>query len=302
MFLAPLVLFVLIGGWILVNHFAAKIDPYYLKLSRIHSEGLVVGTSRAAQAIEPSLFGDVYNFAFTQSFSPFDSSYFDLIKRFHPISESKKDKIQRNSNNKLHLVCVDPWAFCSFSGDAFESSNSSFVGKVTPPWISDISFSYLIKYKPTTWKEIYRNCMSPHYVNNDGRFVVEMDSNEMEQHFKRNFKDKLSYNKKKEVYLKGRISPVRMRYFNQIVEYLQQDGKVVLVQLPVHKELSKLEDKFAPDFDSVINQFAHDNKIQFINLRTFHDSVKYTDGGHIWNGDVHKVSVWIKNKIKEHKF
>ncbi len=274
-------------------------DPYYLKITTLHQEGLVIGTSRAAQAIEPSLFGNMYNFAFTQSFSPFDSSYFDLIKRFHPIYDSKKDRIVLNSNGRLHLICVDPWALCSFPGDQFESSNSSFVGKVSPPIFKNIAFSYLLKFKPTTWKDIYSNCRSAHYVNDGGRFVVDMDSLEMEQHFKLNFQNKLIYNKKKEVYLNGSVSSKRMNYFYQIVKYLQKDGKVVLVQLPVHKELAKLEDKFAPNFDALINQFASKNQVQFINLRTYHDSVKYTDGGHIWNGDALKVSGWIRSRISQ---
>jgi len=299
LFVLPLILLIVAGGWIILNRFAHKMDPYYLKITILHQEGLVIGTSRAAQAIEPSLFGNMYNFAFTQSFSPFDSSYFDLIKRFHPIDDSKKDRIVLNSNGKLHLICVDPWALCSFPGDQFESSNSSFVGKVSPPIFKNIAFSYLLKFKPTTWKDIYSNCRSAHYVNDGGRFVVDMDSLEMEQHFKLNFQNKLIYNKKKEVYLHGSVSSKRMNYFYQIVKYLQQDGKVVLVQLPVHKELAKLEDKFAPNFDALINQFASKNQVQFINLRTYHDSVKYTDGGHIWNGDALKVSRWIRSRISQ---
>lgn len=299
LFVLPLILLILGGGWVVLNRFAHKIDPYYVKLTSIHHEGLVVGTSRAAQAIEPSLFGNMYNFAFTQSFSPFDSSYFDLIKRFHPVDYSVKDKLTSNSSSKLHLICVDPWALCSFPGDQFESSNSSFVGKVSPPIFKNIAFSYLLKFKPTSWKEIYSNCKSSHYVNDFGRFVVDMDSIEMEQHFKLNFKNKLIYNKKKEVYLYGSISFKRLHHLNQIVNYLQKDGKVVLVQLPVHKELAKLEDKFAPNFDSLMNQFAVKNQVQFINLKTFHDSVKYTDGGHIWNGDALKVSRWIQSRISQ---
>ncbi len=301
-FFAPLILVFGIFIAIVLLCFDSKIDSSYSKISRKHPEGLIIGTSRAAQALEPSVFGDVYNFAFTQAYSPFDSSYFELIKRFHPISVNrnvlnKSDNFSVKQDLKLHLICVDAWSLSSFPGDKYERMNTSFVNETEPGWIDGYNFEYLFKHMPTKWSEVIENCISSNFVNPSGRFVVSFTFDQMQDNFNRSFPEKMIYNKKKEIYRFGSMSNIRLYFLKKTISYLKQDGKIVLVQLPVHRELAALEDKFAPNFDSLIKKVAQKEGIQFINLKSFHDSVHYTDGGHIWNGDALKISQMVKRRI-----
>ncbi len=288
---------------VLLVKYDSKIDPYYAKIKKVHPEGLIIGTSRAAQALDPSVWGNMYNFAFTQAFTPFDSTYFGLIKRFHPIESQNVSHVLTSPNKnkdkqKIHLITVDPWSLCSFPGDVNESGNSSFINYIEPSSMGNVNLSYLFAYMPTKWSEVVRNCFAPHRVNDNGRYVVSFNYEQMQANFRSNFKEKLIYNKKKEVYQSGYISESRLFYLNEIVNYLGHDGKVVIIQLPVHRELSAIENKFAPKFDSIIADYSKKEQIQFINLRNYHDSFHYTDGGHIWNGDAQKISKLIKHQMK----
>jgi hypothetical protein len=63
-------------------NYGNKFDPYYGRLTSLHPQGLIIGSSRSAQALEPKYIADnLYNFSFTLATSSYDQSYLNFIKQ-----------------------------------------------------------------------------------------------------------------------------------------------------------------------------------------------------------------------------
>ena len=61
-------------------------DPFYIRFTTPKQQNLILGTSRAAQGIQPRFFKemmgvDIYNYAFTIGQSPYGPVYLKSIKR-----------------------------------------------------------------------------------------------------------------------------------------------------------------------------------------------------------------------------
>lgn len=69
-------------------------DPFYIRFTTPQQESLILGTSRAAQGLQPKVFDsisslDIYNYAFTIGHSPYGKTYLNSIKK----------KIRENTKN-----------------------------------------------------------------------------------------------------------------------------------------------------------------------------------------------------------
>ena len=61
-------------------------DPFYVRFTTEKQQNMILGTSRAAQDLQPKIFEkilkkEINNFAFTVAHSPFGEVYFESIKR-----------------------------------------------------------------------------------------------------------------------------------------------------------------------------------------------------------------------------
>ena len=86
-------------------------DPFYVRFTSPKQQNMILGTSRAAQGLQPEVFDEILmrsinNFAFTIAHSPFGKVYFESIKRKHN---------QRRGG--LFVIAVDPWSISSWSSD-----------------------------------------------------------------------------------------------------------------------------------------------------------------------------------------
>jgi zona occludens toxin (predicted ATPase) len=78
-------------------------DAYYERLTTPAQTSLIIGTSRSAQGILPSILNselgrsDIYNFSFTISHSPYGPVYLDRIDQ----------KLLKNSKNGIFILSVD---------------------------------------------------------------------------------------------------------------------------------------------------------------------------------------------------
>ena len=85
------------------------LDVFYSRFTTPPASSLVLGTSRAAQAVQPAVLrarlgaryeGPWLNYAFTALHSPYGPSYVASIRR----------KLAPSARHGLYVVAVDPWA------------------------------------------------------------------------------------------------------------------------------------------------------------------------------------------------
>jgi hypothetical protein len=254
-----------------------------------HKDGLIIGTSRAAQAIEPSCFDNrLYNFAFTVQLSPFDSTYFKLIQKYHP-------KVAYDSS-RLHIISVDPWALWTYKNQAEEMLNPAFEQLLEAP-VQNPNYQYIYHFVPVL-KSLTTVLATDKHVNAGGRYVVPIDSLSLIDREKSMEGKVASYKKKKE-YTEGYLSEKRLRILKQIIDYLSQDGKVVLVRLPVHEKMYVIENNMAPKFDEQMQSISRQKRLPYINLMPLRNDYLYTDGNHIWDGQSSKISWEIRKSMRK---
>ncbi len=288
LFITLSILITVTGLFILIKFYGPYIDPFYSRFTDYHRGGLIIGTSRAAQAIEPSCFGNnTYNFSFTVKLSPFDSTYLKLIKKYHPVTSY--------DSQRLHIISVDPWGLWTYQNQAEEIINPSFEKIVAAP-VSDPNYHYIYHFVQLL-KAFGHAIKSDHFVNAGGRYVVKMDSAKINTD-ETYIKSKIAFYTRKKEYLEGNLSQKRLSILNQIIDYLGKDGKVVMVRLPVHQQMYEIETTMAPEFDQLMQTIALQKQVQYLNLMPYRDQYLYTDGNHIWDGHSKRLSERIREGIE----
>ncbi|MHB1277550.1 MAG: hypothetical protein ACYC1Q_04065 [Bacteroidia bacterium] len=260
-----------------------QVDPFYCKLTSVHEEGLIIGSSRAAHGIDPEyLDGKIFNFAFTLQHSPYSRDYFSFIKKYHSPNPS--------SSKKIHIVEVNPWAL---STNPNSKERRSFVnGLLFSPMAPNIE--YLARYggDALKWKFLTKN-----RVKSNGRYVVAMSREEVINRVDSVEKARVDMFRKSLKKGEYGLNYWDDSYLRKIVEYLQKDGEVYLVRMPVGKQILILENTEFPDFNSVIQKLCADHQILYINASDKHEFLTI-DGNHIWHGDVESFSQFLKKSIK----
>lgn len=283
--ISVLLLFVLLT--IIAKKDGKLLDSFYLKFTSKHNGGLIIGTSKAAQALEPSIIdSDQYNFAFSISHSPFDSTYLNLIKKYHTT--------QAFDINRKHIVCVDPWSVFTIPNNQFEMVNPNF-NKILNYPILNPNYFYMKDYINVL--DFYLN-RSKNYVNHSGRLVINLDFQKLVCDSAVNFINKIGQYRKKQEFKFGFLSNKRIKILKEVISYLRRDGKVILVRLPVHNRMLELETIKSPNFDLLMSSICKDFNIQYMNMMPLRYNYLYTDGNHVWNGDSYKLTNDLNKLIK----
>ncbi len=92
-------------------------DPFYIRFITPKQKNLIIGSSRAAQGLQPDIFKEVlkrsfFNYCFSIDHSPFGSVYLESIKK----------KLDSKTSDQLFIVTVDPWSISSQTNDPNNSS------------------------------------------------------------------------------------------------------------------------------------------------------------------------------------
>ena len=87
-------------------------DPFYLRFTSPRQNAMILGTSRAAQGLQPQIFKealgvDIYNYSFTAKHSPYGPVYLNSIKK----------KLNVEGKEELFILAIDPWSISSLSDD-----------------------------------------------------------------------------------------------------------------------------------------------------------------------------------------
>lgn len=254
-------------------------DPFYLRFTTPKQSSLIIGTSRAAQGIQPAVLNkmlnrnDIYNYAFTIGHSPYGPTYLSSI-----IS-----KLNSKSKNGVFIIAVDPWCISSTGKDPnniqlFEErdwalGNTKFTNLNPNPF-------YLIKnYDKSFYNFLIPPKRKEMFLHDDGwlEVTIDMDSATVKQRLEEKIKE----------YRKGHLtafkfSNVRFRYLKQTIDLLKDHGMVYLVRLPVHPQMMEIEVELMRDFNGRMMELAKNKKIPYFDLTYLSDSLVYTDGNHLY--------------------
>lgn len=298
-------------GTILLVFFQADgfTDPMYVRFTTPKQNSLILGTSKAAQGLRPSILNkalgrnDIYNYAFTLRLSPYGPTYLESIKR----------KLQENPNDGVFIVAVDPWSIFS---DAKQPNNPEYFDEanrylgIIKNVDDNPNIPYLVHaFEDLNIKILYNN--SPLYLHENGwlEVLINIENQKFEEEFpervihfdsiehKKSIKNSLKrYNKKMKTY---KFSKTRLEYLLKTIEYLKTKGKVYLVRLPVSKEMQKLDSVLMPDFNMKISKIAAKENVPYIDLMNLNDKCLFNDATHLNREFSDFVSFELANKIKD---
>lgn len=272
-------------------------DSFYLKLTTPKQSNLIIGTSKAAQGLQPNEFETIlnksfYNYAFTIYSSPYGSVYLNSIKK----------KLNTQEKNGTYVLTVDAWSISIYTENPEKTEefreNTAFLSNIT-----NVTQKPNYKYLLNNFKGKYLTILteeSPAFLHNNGWLEVNLDNDEQSIKRRTLFSIKGYENKVQHYY----YSQARVDYLLETIDYLNKHGKVYLVRLPVSSELMEIEGEFMPDFNTIIEP-AIEKTEGYLDLTPMNKDFIYTDGVHLnkSSGKVvsSKIATWIKSIEDAHK-
>ena len=270
------------------------IDTFYLRFTTPQQESLIIGTSRAAQGLQPKVLNDVcqarlYNYAFTVSHSPFGETYFNSIKR----------KLKKGNTQGTFIVTVDPWSISSETADPNQAAefreldlcvaNTKFVN-------ANPNFAYLLNNLGGEYYKALSQKRSYWLLHDDGWLQIDIGMDPLQVEERRRKKIDLYRSERLPQY---QFSSVRFEYLKKTIELLNDHGQVFLVRMPVHPEMLELEREFMPDFNDRIGELSSMCK-GYLDMTPQGQKYEYTDCHHLYKSSGELVSreigLWINKK------
>ncbi|GAB5524360.1 MAG: hypothetical protein Roseis2KO_22320 [Roseivirga sp.] len=267
-------------------------DSYYGKVSGHPKNSLIVGSSRAAQGLVPTVINeglgrdDLYNFAFSNKDSPYGELYLDIIKK----------KVAENPQNKLFIVEIQPWTLASADHkerEGLESIREKYYA------LADIRSPNARPNLPYLW-----NAYNYHYaymfmrkpksfLHDDGWLEINtgLDSLSETRALKRKYENSL--NEMNRFY----SSEFRWNYLSATIDFLKEHGKVYLVRLPVPDLMVNYEDDKWPKLDERIGVMATQLEVDYINLRSLYTQMRFTDLNHLHSSSSKLISEILADSI-----
>jgi hypothetical protein len=272
-----------------------RTGPFYKRFTSPKQSALILGSSRAAQGIMPSVINEklnnnsLYNFAFTYNTSPYGPVYLNSIKR----------KLNSSTKNSVFILTVDPWVVSNDSENPNDISqfgeNKHFLASKYS-FNKNPNFSYLIQDYDDMYVKILFN-FSPYILHDDGWLEVK-HKNEFTE---RQIEEKtISILKKYSDYAKlYKLSNTRITYLGETINFLKQYGKVFIVRLPIDERFLTIEKELMPNFDDEIVKLSNQTSVNYLNLSNVDLKVEYLDGHHLTSESAYVVSNHIGNWMNE---
>lgn len=252
-------------------------DHAYRRLTSHGEKSLIVGTSRPAQAIQPSIMEDclqnlpyahpVYNFSFNVGESPFGEVYYKAIKK----------KLGRNEDcNSLFIIAVDPFALSVEQEQDKKHFREEGRTLDQIKWYYRPQLKYLFLHcKPREWVRMKHECL-----HEDGWYEItplSMDSDRVAENIQMKMTDYNSY----------RIvsSPYRLEWLERTITLFQENGTVFMCRVPVSSEMTTWENQQWPSFDEDMMALANKYGIRYFAFADQRNAYRTTDGNHLYKED-----------------
>lgn len=294
------VLSIFVGGFIaylLLTKANGNLDPYYARFTSPPAHSLILGTSRAAQGIQPTVLNEhlegkgfelpVLNFGFTLIHSSFGETYLNSIKK----------KINSNTKKGIFILAIDPWSISSTSKEDNELEfleRNTFMAELKNV-SSKPNFDYLKNHYEGPYFLAFKKRAT--FLHEDGWLEVNipMDTTSIKRRVQAKVKE---YARNAKNYS---FSQKRFEKLKETILFLKKHGDVFLVRLPVAPEIKLIEDQYIPDFNIKIKEVTNKLNLPYLNL--INESGKYqtTDGNHLHRESGKKVTKEIADFILNYK-
>jgi hypothetical protein len=268
------------------------VDAFYARFTSPPAGSLVLGTSRAAQAIKPGVLaaqlgkryeGPWLNYAFTLYESPYGPGYLSSIKR----------KLAPGTRHGLFVLAVDPW---SLSLPLATTQRNLRLLVNSPDWEQGVGFpeeksmvsqlasvsqnpnlDYLAHYLHKPFYQLLLNTDTARVVERlhpDGWLEIAAPPPTSLQ---RRTNEKMAVYR--QLAAKSRLAPERQYSLRETILFLQAHGQVVLVRLPTGPAMTALERQYAPGFDNTMSTLAKSLGVPYLNY--LDQPYPTNDGNHL---------------------
>jgi len=273
-FLSKAIFFALILSaiFMFLGRFAnGKTDAFYLRFTTPKQKNLILGTSKAAQGIQPAILQNYFeepfsNYAFNLNHSPWGEVYYKSIQKKH----SKQ-------NNGVHILAIDGWSLSNWQIGELSGANREDEGPLSGFHFVDQhpNYYYLLQY--TTFLDILNPPRHNINLHEDGWleiYDIPLDSVSVTQ---RTTKKVSTYSGMANT---ATLSTSRSLFLLKTINYLKQYGEVFLVRLPVSEQLYSIEQESFPEFESMI-QSSIQASDGYLDLSKMNSELNYSDGNHL---------------------
>lgn len=268
-------------------------DAFYLRFTQPPQKSLILGTSRPAQGLQPSVMNkelpgaELFNFSFTIGHSPWGPTYLEGIKT----------RLREESDDGIFVLSVDPWSISSDSEDPNDLSTFGERGNflTLDDMSSDPNYRYLLDHYARPWLYLAWDRQEVLRLHPNGwlEVSVPMDSASVADRTRGKLR---TY---REMNLPAyRFSRTRLEYLARTVRYLQGRGEVYLVRLPVHPGMMAIDRRQMPDFNERMEALSDSLGAPYLDLTPSNADYRYTDGNHLWKESGAEVSRRLARWIK----
>jgi hypothetical protein len=265
---------------VIAGFFASgKTDAFYLRFTTPKKSSLIIGTSRAAQGLMPSVINpllgtNMLNFGFTLDSSPYGEVYNHAIE----------EKLDESTQNGIFILSVEPWSLSSaWTEEGKEGIPEEGLSLGTVKELNQSpNYEYLVREYAKGWGfnvlEYYGYHPTEVTLHPDGWLEVDkpLDPSSIASRTKGKIKHY------RENAMPGRkISDYRMSNLKKLIGKLKQHGKVYLVRLPVSPEMYDLEHEFCADFDAQMQSISETLSVPYNAMQSEAKDIVFSDGNHI---------------------
>jgi hypothetical protein len=245
------------------------VDAFYARFAAPPAGSLVLGTSRAAQGIKPSVLatrlggryqGPWLNYAFTLAESPYGPGYLGSIRR----------KLALGTRHGLFVVAVDPWSL-ALPKAALDKrplilpEANSMVSR-----LRDVSQSpnldYLAHYLHKPFYQLLLDTNPARVIERlhpDGWLEIALPPPSADTALlRRRTAEKLATYRP--LAANSRLAAARLLSLWETINFLKAHGQVVLVRLPTGPAMAALEQDFQPDFDQLMRQLGERQGVPYL--------------------------------------
>jgi hypothetical protein len=248
------------------------------KVSGAQRQNLIIGTSRIAQGLMPSVFQEAFHEDFLNL--AIDGSTTSYCEEYNQLIFSKLDSTTKDG---IFILTLDPWTFTrsydkKTNMDLFPETESPVYGL----WDYNLPLNvqFLIRDCSKGWGDILISSLRNNSTvvgHRDGWVEVTRDQDSTQIELRKQAK----LGARKEAMETTRFSLSRLESLHKLITYLDSKGQVYFVRLPVHPEFYELENQFMPNFDQVAARLSERYDIPFMDMQYLAESITFNDGHHI---------------------
>lgn len=260
-----------------------RIGDIYPRIVTPRQQSLVLGTSRAAQAINPAILDStladiyspgIYNFSFHIDLSTYNEQYARATRLKLAPSDG-----QRN----WFILTVDPWAL---KGDLEETNELRLRSVSRRP-----NLEFLCKHFQRGWfSPLPTHC----YVNKRGRTEIDYKP-QSERDRQRHIAQKMiTYEQMAQSYAYSKASELVL---DSLIADLLSRGDVYLVRIPTSGAMLRIENRVCPDFSERMTRLARRHNVSFLDF-TADTTFVTNDGNHLIQTEGNRFSLLLARAIR----